>query len=97
MKLIKISAMWCPACLIMRSRMSKLDLNIEQVVNLQGYVMDNNNTYTIPINCYERSDFYNRVYFQNTNSSIYIGNSGYYPYYVSWVITIEYTKTTDIL
>ena len=31
MKLIKISAMWCPACLIMRSRMSKLDLNIEQV------------------------------------------------------------------
>ena len=31
MKLIKISAMWCPACLIMRSRISKLDIGIEQV------------------------------------------------------------------
>ena len=31
MKLVKISAMWCPACLIMRSRIAKIDLNIEQV------------------------------------------------------------------
>lgn len=31
MKLIKISAMWCPACLIMRSRLDNLDLSIEQV------------------------------------------------------------------
>lgn len=33
MKLIKISAMWCPACLIMRSLLSDLEneINIEQV------------------------------------------------------------------
>ena len=31
MKLVKVSAMWCPACLIMRSRMDKLNLDIEQV------------------------------------------------------------------
>lgn len=31
MKLIKISAMWCPACLIMRNVMNNLDFDIEQV------------------------------------------------------------------
>ena len=71
------------------------DLDIDEVVNLYGYVKENNGTYNIPINCYERTDFYNRVYFQNTTSSIYIGTTGYYPDYVSWVITIEYTKSTD--
>lgn len=71
------------------------DLNIDQVVNLSGYVEDNNSVYNIPINCYERSDFNNKVYFQNTNKSIYIGCVGYYPSYVTWVINIEYTKTTD--
>ena len=31
MKLIKISAMWCPACLIMRNIINNLDIDIEQV------------------------------------------------------------------
>lgn len=31
MKLIKISAMWCPACLIMRNILKNLDFDIEQV------------------------------------------------------------------
>ena len=31
MKLIKISAMWCPACLIMRPILNNLDIDIEQV------------------------------------------------------------------
>lgn len=31
MKLIKISAMWCPACLIMRNVINNLDIDIEQV------------------------------------------------------------------
>ena len=31
MKLVKVSAMWCPDCLIMRSRMDILNLDIEQV------------------------------------------------------------------
>ena len=31
MKLVKVSAMWCPACLIMRSRMDKLNLDIDDL------------------------------------------------------------------
>ncbi len=31
MKLVRVSAMWCPACLIMRSRLDKIALNIESV------------------------------------------------------------------
>jgi len=31
MKLIKISAMWCPACLIMRNVLKNIDFDIEQV------------------------------------------------------------------
>ena len=31
MKLIKISAMWCPACLIMRPILNNIDFDIEQV------------------------------------------------------------------
>jgi len=31
MKLIKISAMWCPACLIMRNILNNIDFNIEQI------------------------------------------------------------------
>lgn len=31
MKLIKITAMWCPACLIMRNVINNLDIDIEQV------------------------------------------------------------------
>lgn len=31
MKLIKISAMWCPACLIMRNTLNNIDFDIEQV------------------------------------------------------------------
>jgi len=31
MKLIKISAMWCPACLIMRNTLSNIDYDIEQI------------------------------------------------------------------
>jgi len=31
MKLIKISAMWCPSCLIMRNTLKDINFNIEQV------------------------------------------------------------------
>lgn len=31
MKLIKVSAMWCPACLIMRNTLNNLDIDIEQI------------------------------------------------------------------
>jgi len=31
MKLIKISAIWCPACLIMRNTLNSLDFDIEQI------------------------------------------------------------------
>lgn len=31
MKLVKISAMWCPACLIMRPILNNIDFDIEQV------------------------------------------------------------------
>jgi len=31
MKLIKISAMWCPACLIMRNLLNDIDFDIEQI------------------------------------------------------------------
>lgn len=31
MRLIKISAMWCPACLIMRNILNNIDFNIEQI------------------------------------------------------------------
>jgi len=31
MKLIKISAMWCPACLIMRPILNNIDFDVEQV------------------------------------------------------------------
>ena len=31
MKLIKITAMWCPACLIMRNIINNLDIDIKQV------------------------------------------------------------------
>ena len=31
MKLIKISAMWCPACLIMRNTLKNINFDIEQV------------------------------------------------------------------
>lgn len=31
MKLIKISAMWCPACLIMRNVLNNIDFDIEQI------------------------------------------------------------------
>lgn len=31
MKLIKISAIWCPACLIMRNTLKNIDFDIEQI------------------------------------------------------------------
>lgn len=70
-------------------------LDIDGVHKIEGYTYNSNNGYSIPIAMWQSNSGYAFAEFDKPNESIYIGLANGWMIYNNFVITIQYTKTTD--